>query len=461
MPVNAFSTTSYAIQYRLVTENGHTSYTGIRPLTVDFRITDLPLYKSDQPTVVYCTDTYPPQVNGVSVVTGLAVAGLRKRGWRVVVIAPRYPKEPQIGVRQFVNDFGTADHHVEIPSVPFPPYPDIRLAAPAYGRIADTIQSFKPDLVHCATEFMIGRLGQTAALRAGVPLATSYHTDFARYTEAYGAPQLRKAVSGYIARFHRRGVRTYTPSEAARGDLLDLGVQDVEVWGRTIDIRAFSPDKYDPLLRVLNGWERKFVLLHVGRLAAEKGVHRILDAFAVARDLLPVGSIHLVIAGGGPEEAALRRAAPPDVTFLGVLDRERALPQLYASADAFVLTSLTETLGLVVLEAMASGLPVIATPAGGVAEHLHHGENGLAYPPGDVREMAHAMVRLVMNPDIRDKLALGARETAEGLNWEGELDRLDASYREILGLRQGISKVEWPRVRLSGLFPVVSPRRQH
>ena len=438
MAVNAFRTGSYAVQYRFVTENGHTGYTAARALGVDQWITSLPRYKSDQPTVVYCTDTYPPQVNGVSVVTGLAVAGLRKRGWRVVVIAPRYPRVPKIGVRQFVNDFGVADLHVEIPSVPFPPYPDIRLAAPAYGRIRRTIEAVQPDLVHCATEFMIGRLGEAAALRNGIPLATSYHTDFARYTEAYGAPRLKRVVSNYIARFHQRAMRTYTPSAAARADLLELGLKDVEVWGRTIDIRSFSPDKYDSLVRVLHGWERKFVLLHVGRLAAEKGVHRILEAFAIARALLPAGSLHLVIAGGGPEESALRRAAPPDVTFLGVLDRQRVLPQLYASVDAFVLTSLTETLGLVVLEAMASGLPVIATPAGGVAEHLRHGENGLAYPPGDVREMAHAMVRLVMNPALRDRLALGARKTAEGLNWEGELDRLDASYREILALSQGI-----------------------
>ena len=394
----------------------------------------------------------------MSVVTGLAVAGLRKRGWRVAVIAPRYPRDPQIGVRRFVNDFGTPDLHVEIPSVPFPPYLDIRLAAPAYRRIAETIRAFEPDLVHCATEFMIGYLGEKAAQRAELPLVTSYHTDFARYTEAYGAPRLRRAVSNYIARFHRRALRTYTPSAAARADLLALGVQDVEVWGRTIDIRAFSPDRFDPLLRLVNGWENKFVLLHVGRLAAEKGVHRILEAFAIARALLPAGSLQLVIAGGGPEEAALRRAAPPDVTFLGVLDRERVLPQLYASADAFVLTSLTETLGLVVLEAMASGLPVIATPAGGVAEHLRHGENGLAYPPSDVREMAHAMVRLVMNPDLRDKLALGARHTAEGLNWEAELDRLDTSYREICALRHAVPAPEQAAARRSTLLPALPLR---
>lgn len=365
-------------------------------------------------------------------VTALAVAGLRARGWRVAVITPRYPSRPSRGVKQFVNDFGTPDLQVEIPSAPFPPYPDIRLAAPAYWRIAGTVREFQPDVVHCATEFMIGRLGQIAARRAGVALVSSYHTDFSRYTEAYGAPRLRKVVSDYIARFHGRSLRTYTPSTMARADLLALGLRDVEVWGRTVDTRIFNPRRRDLITRSLNGWDRKFVLLHVGRLAAEKGVHRILEAFRVARQLLPVGSLHLVIAGGGPEEAALRGMAPLDVTFLGILDHGRDLPKLYASADAFVLTSLTETLGLVMLEAMASGIPVIATPAGGIADHLRHEENGLAFPAGDVREMAHAMVRLAMDRPLRDQLARGARRTAEGLDWEGELDRLDVSYREVI-----------------------------
>jgi glycosyltransferase involved in cell wall biosynthesis len=383
------------------------------------------------PRVLYCTDTYPPQVNGVSVVTALTVAGLRARGWEVGVVAPRYPERPQHTVKQFTNDFGIANVHVELPSVAFPPYPDIRLAAPAYRRIVRTVRTFQPDLVHCATEFMIGRLGQVAARRAGLPMVSSYHTDFSRYTEAYGAPRLRSTVSGYIGRFHGRALRTYTPSHMARADLLALGVRDVEVWGRTVDSRTFAPERRSAVLRRVNDWEQKFVLLHVGRLAAEKGVHWILEAFRIARQLLPAGSLHLVIAGGGPEEPALRLAAPPDVTFLGVLDHTRTLPQLYASADAFVFASLTETLGLVVLEAMASGLPVIATPAGGVADHLRDGENGLAFPAGNVAEMAHAMVRLVMERKLCGQLAAGARRTAEGLDWEGELDRLDASYREV------------------------------
>lgn len=373
------------------------------------------------------------------------------------MIAPRYPSDPPWHVKQFVNDFGNPDLQVDLPSIPFPPYPDIRLAAPAYWRVARTIEEFRPNLVHCATEFMAGRLGQIAARRAGLPLVSSYHTDFGRYTEAYGAPWLRNAVSNYIARFHGRASRTYTPSKMAREDLLALGIRDVEVWGRTVDTRIFAPSRSDPMIRQLHGWERKFVVLHVGRLAAEKGVKRILDAFRIARGLLPVGSLHLVIAGGGPEEPALRRDAPPDVSFVGVLDHGRELPQLYASADAFVLTSLTETLGLVMLEAMASGLPVIATPAGGIADHLRHEENGLAYPAGDVTGMAHAIVRLCMNRKLRDDLARGARRTAEGLDWEGELDRLDASYREVC-----VAHAAQPRgAGVRGVAPVPELQRNY
>jgi len=120
------------------------------------------------------------------------------------------------------------------------------------------------------------------------------------------------------------------------------------------------------------------------------------------------------------------------VLFLGVLDRHRSLPRLYASADAFLFSSLTETLGLVVLEAMSSGLPVIATPAGGVADHLRDEYNGVAVPPNGVDAMATAIVALTLDTARRTRLSRGARQTALLLDWETELDRLDASYRSVL-----------------------------
>jgi len=381
--------------------------------------------------VLYCTDTYPPQVNGVSVVTALSVAGLRDRGWDCHVIAPAYEETgAATGAPRFAGVSGD-EHVLPIPSVSLPVYPDVRLSLPDYATIAREVSTLRPDLVHCETEFVIGRLGQHAALRAGVPVVTSYHTDFARYCESYGQRWLAGTVSRYLGRFHRRARRTYTPSGPSRDELLRLGATDVEVWGRGVDAQRFHPRRRSMSLRAELGLGSAFVFVHVGRLAAEKGVSLIVDAFRLVERQLPAGAARLVIAGAGPHAAALRERAPRSVVFLGQLDRETALPALYATADAFVFASVTETLGLVVLEAMASGLPVIAAPEGGVADHLRHDQNGLAYEARDVVGCAAAMVRLASDRDLTRRLGAGARRTAEERSWEMELDRLDESYREV------------------------------
>ena len=401
-----------------------------------------------QPRVLYCTDTFPPQVNGVSVVTALSVAGLLNRGWDVGVVGPAYP---QVAPDPFgpTSDLGRSARTTTIPSIPLPGYSDVRLAAPAWRTVAGVIDEFQPDLIHSATEFMIGRLGQHLALRRGVPIVSSYHTDFSRYTESYGAPWLRNTVRNYIGRFHRRSRRVYTPGFLAREELRALEVSEVEVWGRGVDVETFHPNHRSAMLRQAYGGSDTFLLLHVGRLAAEKGVERILEGFAAAQAALPDRDVRLVIAGLGPREAALRAVAPEGVTFLGNLDRRTMLPALYASADAFVFSSHTETLGLVILEAMASGLPVIAAPAGGVADHLRDRVNGLSYPPGDIAAMGRAICAVVRSPGLVRQLGAGARVTAEGLSWEHELDRLDASYREVCEIEDAPRAVREERLSIS------------
>jgi glycosyltransferase involved in cell wall biosynthesis len=380
--------------------------------------------------VLYCTDTYPPQINGVSIVTALSVAGLNRRGWSCAVAAPRYPE----GVRAQWAGGAEPDPAVEIldlPSVAVPGYPELRLALRGGGRIGGLVRRFRPDLVHCETEFTVGRMGQRAAQAANVPLVSTFHTDFGRYAEAYGAPWLRRTVTGYLGRFHRRSRRVYTPSHVTRRELLDLDLHDVEVWGRGVDTAVFHPGRRSQTLRAELGMGSRFTFLYVGRLASEKRVDFVLEAFRRASTMVPRGVMHLILAGTGPCEPELRAAAPPEVTFLGFLDRRTQLPDLYANCDAFAFASLTETLGLVVLEAMASGLPVIAAPAGGVQDHVRDGVNGLTYGADDPSAMARAMVLLASEYELAHRLAGGARRTAEALSWERELDRLDASYREV------------------------------
>ncbi len=382
--------------------------------------------------VLFCTDTYPPQMNGVSVVTAVSVEGLSQSGWECEVAAPRYPAATHSAwSRERAAAPGPAAVH-SFPSLAMPLYPEIRLARPRASEVAGIIDRFRPDLVHCETEFGIGRAGRTAAVRAGIPIVSSYHTDFARYTEAYGARLLKGLVTRYIARFHSTSRRVYTPSSVARADLLEMGLTDVEVWGRGVDTEIFHPGRRSEAMRAALGMGSRFTFLHVGRLASEKRTDHVIDAFRLASEMLPRGVIHLVVAGTGPREAELRAAAPAGVDFLGLLDRRSRLPDLYANCDAFVFASVTETLGLVVLEAMASGLPVVAVPAGGVRDHLRDARNGLACREGDIQGMALAMVRLATEWGLGRRLARGARNSVEGLSWDREIERLDRSYREVI-----------------------------
>jgi phosphatidylinositol alpha 1,6-mannosyltransferase len=352
---------------------------------------------------------------------------------------PRYPAAAHEAWSAKAGSEAAPAELISLPSVALPRYPEVRLALPLPGPVHRLVERFKPDLIHCATEFSIGRLGQLAAARAKLPVVSSYHTDFARYADAYGKSWLRGTVSAYLGRFHRRSRRVYTPSTVSRGDLVKLEVPDVEVWGRGVDALLFHPGRGSPETRAALGLGNRFTFLYVGRLAPEKRAEQIVDAFRLARDLLPPDTIHLVVAGTGPGDEALRAVAPEGVTFLGFLERETRLPELYASCDAFVFASVTETLGLVLLEAMASGLPVIAAPAGGVRDHLRDGHNGLAYPAGSAEAMARVMVKLATEEGLARRLGRGARCTAEELTWEREMDRLDRSYREVCQV--GISRV--------------------
>lgn len=382
--------------------------------------------------ILFCTDTYPPQVNGVSVVTALSAAGLTERGWECSVVAPRYPR----ALERRSADLRKKIPVTGVPSVPLPRYPEIRVALPGTV-VADAIERARPDIVHCATEFIIGRAGLRAAARRGIPVCTSYHTDFTKYMRSYGVPWLAGVATRSVTNFHRRSERVFTPSRYAADGLATSGLADIEVWGRGVDDVLFDPARRSAVLRRALGLGDAFTFLFVGRLAPEKEVDVVLDAFARVEAAMPTASVRLLVAGAGPSMDSLKRRASPAVTFLGSLDRETQLPALYASADAFVMASTTETLGLVALEAMASGAPVIASAIGGVADYLRDGENGLSFAPRDAAACAGAMLRLCRDEALRMRLGRGARKTAQSRSWEQELDRLDASYREVLERRRG------------------------
>ena len=389
--------------------------------------------------IALVTDTYLPQVNGVTTVVRRIADTLRAAAYDVVVIAPRYPHGP--------GGDGGGSEELRVPSLPFPPYPSIRLSFPLYRHVEQFLDRFTPDLVHVATEGPLGVVGRRYAMRNGLPLVTSFHTDFPRYARDYGLRLLTPLVWRWLVHFHRPARMIHTPGVAVRDELLRRGLRNAVVWGRGVDPRHFRPNRrHTGWRRWMAGADDTVIVLHVGRLAPEKNLRVLVDAWRRAHRCLGPRAT-FVIAGEGPE-ATYVATHLPFVRQLGFLDRE-TLAEVYASSDLCVLPSRTETCGLVALEAMASGLPVIAANAGGLAESVHHGESGLLIRSDDARGFAHAIVTLVLDAEQRRAMASRARRTAEQRDAHGENRELLRQYAALVPPVRAASAAPYPAAPLS------------
>ena len=370
------------------------------------------------------SDTYLPQVNGVTTVVRRIVALLRAQGHEVAVVAPRYP--------EFAG--GPGERELRIGSLPFPLYPDIRLSWPSFRRVAEFFDEFQPDLLHVHTEGALGVAGRRYALARKLPLVTSFHTNFPQYSRHYGVGFLEPAVWRWLVRFHGPAALTLTPGDAVRGELVRRGISHAAVWGRGVDTRLFHPGRRDAgWRRWLAGGDDTAVVLHVGRLAREKNLDVLIAAWYAARGALGQRAT-FVAAGEGPLGREIASELP-FVRMLGFLPRQH-LATLYASADVCVFPSHTETCGLVALEAMSSGVSVIAADAGGFRESIHHGDTGLLVPPADPHGYAEAIIELALDPAARFLLGAAAREGALGRDVEPENADLLARYAGLIGVAE-------------------------
>lgn len=369
--------------------------------------------------IALVSDTYTPQVNGVTTVVRRIARVLERHGHLGGIVAPAYPRVPP----------GRRGTELRIPSLPFPPYPDIRLSLPYRRRVDRFLDDVRPDVVHVATEGPLGWLGRRWALANDVPLVTSFHTDFPTYTRHYGAAFLTPLVWRWLVWFHGPARLTHTPGVAIRDELVRRGVKHATVWGRGVDAGFFRPTRRDEgWRRWLAGGDSTAIVLHVGRLAAEKNLDVLIEAWRLAR--LALGQrATFVVAGDGPWARRLRTRVP-FVRQLGFLDRE-TLATLYACADLCVLPSPTETCGLVALEAMASGLPVVAADAGGLRESVRDGRTGVLAAPHDPHAFLDAIVALVTEPARRAVLGDAARTAALERDVAREDTELLAQYQAL------------------------------
>lgn len=320
------------------------------------------------------------------------------------------------------------------PSVPFWAYPQLRMAAPSRQRALDLIERWRPTLVHVTTEFGVGLAGLFAAHEARVPVVSSYHTHFKAYLEFYGLSMLDRVAWPYIRWFHNRGLRTFAPSGIVARELEGQGIENVRVWRRGVDGERFSPSLRSAAMRQRLGAHGDTPLVaYVGRLAREKGMHVLLDAIRIVRARAGT-DVAFALVGDGPAEAECRAAAPEGTVFTGKLTG-RELSEAYASADIFAFPSITETFGNVVLEAMASGVAVIAPDIGATTEYATV-ECARQFSAKDPESLAAAILQLAADTGVRSQLATAGLATARSRTWDAVFDGLVRDYREVVALSQ-------------------------
>jgi glycosyltransferase involved in cell wall biosynthesis len=365
--------------------------------------------------IAFVTETYPPEIGGAAMASGRFVDALLARGHRVHLVRPRQevdPLPPRPGLElTLVRGMG----------VPF--HPGLQLGLPAGRVLLERWRETPPDLVHVASEGLLGRSALKAAGRLGLPVTTSFHTHFHRYVRHYGFAWVEPLAIRYLRRFHGHGERTLVPTRQVRDQLAREGFEHLEVVSRGVDAELFTPARRRTGLRERWGAAPDDpVVLTVGRLAPEKNLDLAVEAFAAMRRERP--RARMVLVGDGPLRAKLA-AAHPSFVLTGML-RGEELAAHYASADVFLFPSLTETFGNVCLEAMASGLAVVAFDDGAAREHVRHGENGLLAHVARPQDFVANAARLAQDPALAGRLGAGARSAAELLGWSAVGDRLES-----------------------------------
>ena len=367
------------------------------------------------------TETFPPEINGVAMTFGHIARELGRRGHHVTVCHPR---------RDDLSN-GAAQggfHTVPLPGLPIPGYPLLRFGLPAGGTLRRRWRADRPDLVHVVTEGPLGSSAVSAARTLGLPVTSSFHTNFHAYTKHYGFAPLQHAALGWLRRVHNRTLRTFAPTPELCAELTALGFTGLGLLSRGVDIEQFTPLKRSPALRTAWGAATADpVVLHAGRMAAEKNYPLIFRTFAAMRAANP--RCRFVMVGDGPLRSKLSRAHP-DCLFTGFIPREE-LARHYASADIYVHASLTETFGNVLTEAMASGLAVASFDYAAARQFIRDGENGLVVPSDQPSALIAAAVRLATDTDLRTRLAGAARVTIEPQSWANVIARFEA---DLLGI---------------------------
>lgn len=355
-------------------------------------------------------------MNGVTHSILRVLEHLEERGDDVLVIAPS------------TQDAEAPDHvkgaeiH-RLPAVPLAGYTNVRVAMGGVYRVKRILAGYAPDVVHLASPFVLGWRAAQAAHQLGIPTVAIYQTEVPSYAARYGVPFLENWAWNRVENIHLLANRTLVPSTFALNQLRGRGIPRLQMWRRGVDTARFSPEKRDDgwRARVAPGGER--IIGYVGRLAVEKQVEDLAALAGIPRT-------RLVIVGDGPQRAVLEEALP-DAVFTGFLGGED-LARAVASFDLFVHPGEFETFCQTIQEAMASGVPVVATGRGGPLDLVENSRTGWLYEPGDLSGMRSRVLDLMGDDAKRRAFAAAAHASVQDRTWPALCGQLVRHYEEVI-----------------------------
>lgn len=363
------------------------------------------------------TETFLPKVDGIVTRLCQTVTYLRHLGHDVLIVAPEGGLTNYKGAKIFgVSGF------------PLPMYPELKLALPRPA-IGSAIETFNPDLIHIVNPAILGMAGLFYSKLWKIPLVASYHTHLPHYLKYYGFSMLEGLMWELIKLTHNQARLNLCTSNAMVEELGEHGVERLALWQRGVDIEQFNPSYVSEEMRsrLTQSHPNSPLLLYVGRLSAEKEIEAIKPV------LESIPGARLALVGDGPHRKQLEEYFAGTPTYFAGYMSGATLSAAFASADAFMFPSRTETLGLVLLEAMAAGCPVVAAGTGGITDIVTDGENGYLFDPNDEQGAIAATQRLLQNSKERETVRHQARQEAERWGWEAATQQLEDYYSGVLG----------------------------